>query len=747
MTSTSPKKAEASKGSPARAIVKAKLDSGVHIAVSPNMTIVPEISITRGETKQARMDGMYRWAECSKWPAFITLGWEHMACVPMRPEWRTSRTFMEWKSEIMKRYNPESERVLWMDLKPEDYSSKDPLDLEKGTIHPRIIKEMRNTANHVIGLTELTRAKVFGAEKRQHIDDPQSWMNKEQALAFHLTSRAHCAVFKLAKFRDRRMDLLITFRETQRSILELMGWVAYNAEIRFGLFNPPSERPEHPFPVSGGFVCDPRKLAILHYAGVPVWLVCEAGQFPEAVVTAQEVQMKVLDVYFAKDGWNDEVYEKAISVKVERHFCRTKWEREADSKGTQRSKVWGSVMQTGALTGVSQDKLRDAQAPQQLAQYQSNMIARRLGTNGFFLSTEPVPDSLDTTTFSRIIHSSGHLATFRYEPYPPTKKTTHKKTLGKLFTNAEYPLAFAPLWAGVLKWLYALETDITARPRNRAERILPPANIMTKENSGLFVSAWLAFRREWISWLLKEKTRGFANEDWKTLLRRRPMKELANAPPPPVSKDEKRQEDRHATLARIIALLKTMRIEETWKSDGESLWNGAVVTAERYKALYQAKHPIIQEIAYEITELNFRFDILSLDVHELRDMYTTVPGFALCRQTKIFDIFHQEVFVDKDSLRTPDIWALTPKQRLPYTSQLAAFMRAWPSWPDQYVVPLEKVAEGKLEEAESNVFKHYAFLFLHTFNRYPSVPCVRPASVSLWYQEYRESYEVLGAAQ
>ncbi|TDL14022.1 hypothetical protein BD410DRAFT_867662 [Rickenella mellea] len=726
-----PENAKPSKGSPTQAAVKAILDSGVHVAISPNMTIIPEISIAHGEAIRARRDGMYGWAECSKWPTFITVRWEHLVCVPIRPEWRDSRTFMEWKSDIMKRYKPESEKVLWMDLEPKDYSSRDPLDLEKGTIHPQIIRDIRETTNHVIALAQLTGVKVFGTQKKQNMDDPKSWMDREQALAFHLISRAHCAVFKLTKFRDRRMDLLLSFREVQRSVLELMGWVAYNAEIRFGLFNTPSEMPEHPYPVNGAFVCDYTKVLQLRYAGIPVWLVCESEQFPEVIASAKEVQMKLLDQFFVKDAWSDDAHLTPIKVKVERHFCRTKLERQA-AEGPGLS-----------LAGVSQNKLRDAQAPQLLAHYQSTMITNRLGTNGFFLATEPIPDSLENTTTSKTILSSIDLPTFRYEPYPPSKKTKNKKMLGKLFTNAEYPLTLAPLWNETLKWLSALETEINARPKNRAERILPPANIMTKENSGPFVSAWLALRREWIPWLMKEQTKGFAHEDWKALLRRRAVNELENAPPPPVSRDGKRQEERHATLARIIALLKKMRIEETWKSDGESLWNGFVVTAEGYKTLYQAKHPMIQEIAYEITELNFRFDILSLDAYMLRQDYVTIPGLAGSRQRKLFTIFRQEAFVDKDSIRTPDIWALTPKERLPYTSQLASFMRAWPSWPEQLSVPLE---EGELATAERNVFKHYTFVFLHTFNRYPSVPCVRPASVSVWYREYCDSFEVLGAA-
>ncbi|TDL22520.1 hypothetical protein BD410DRAFT_206487 [Rickenella mellea] len=174
MTTKSTEKVVHSKASPLDVLAKARLDSGVHVAMSPNMVIVPEVSVTRGERFQARMDGMYAWAEFAKWPSFHIRGLDHLSCIPMRPEWKESRKFMGWRSEIMLKYRSELEHVLWKDLREEDYSSKDPLDLEMGTLSPQIIKELQETRLHVMRLTKLISSKISDGKQEPNIDDPNT---------------------------------------------------------------------------------------------------------------------------------------------------------------------------------------------------------------------------------------------------------------------------------------------------------------------------------------------------------------------------------------------------------------------------------------------------------------------------------------------------------------------------------------------------------------------------------------------
>ncbi|TDL13820.1 hypothetical protein BD410DRAFT_810232, partial [Rickenella mellea] len=225
METNSPKKHVLSKLSPFEVLAKARLDSGVHVAVSPNMVFIPEVSVTGGESVQARADGMFRWGEFTKWPSFSVKGWAHLACIPMRPQWRELRKYLPWSTEIMKKYNPVVETVLWRDLEEEDYTSKDALDLKMGTIAPEIIKSLKHAQFHILSLAQLTRATCFP----NHADD--SWKEHHVAMIANLSARVNASVLKLANFRQRRMDLLVTFRDAQRFLLETMGWVIYHAEI------------------------------------------------------------------------------------------------------------------------------------------------------------------------------------------------------------------------------------------------------------------------------------------------------------------------------------------------------------------------------------------------------------------------------------------------------------------------------------------------------------------------------------
>ncbi|TDL13280.1 hypothetical protein BD410DRAFT_882761, partial [Rickenella mellea] len=55
--------------------------------------------------------------------------------------------------------------------------------------------------------------------------------------------------------------------------------------------------------------------------------------------------------------------------------------------------------------------------------------------------------------------------------------------------------------------------------------------------------------------------------------------------------------------------------------------------------------------------------------------------------------------------------------------------------------------DEQLEKQEYEYFLQYTYIFLEVFHRLPSVPCVRPKSVLVWYQDYLDRKEVAAASQ
>ncbi|TDL16447.1 hypothetical protein BD410DRAFT_832083 [Rickenella mellea] len=454
------------------------------------MVFVPEVFIAAGEKIQARLVGMFRWAEVTK-----------------------------RKSDIMRQYNREFENVLWRDLRAEDYTSKDPLDLDLGTIDPRIIKDLRTTVAHVLWLARLTRIK--------HFEVP----------------------------------------------VETIGWIAYHVEIREALRN----RPES---VRGVFVRQREDVFQPHYAGIPVWLVCGIDQLPEFAVSAKEVVVKKLDDYLEKKRWKEGFYTGDIAVWCELKFCRTKEERAHQPQGSSSPSAMSKFMHDKALTAEN------------------------------------------------------------YE-----RKTRH----------AEYPLTIVPWWSLIMDELTKKWVDMTTPPVGRSQRILPPPIIISKKASGQACLAWLALRQAWLSRMMR-KMEGFDREGRQIILRQREREYVPHGLKEGVENPTRRQQEHHESIERVGELLSDMHIEEKWKGEEEPVWKGRVISPSEFDTLFVEDHHIIDEIVYEITELNFRCDILLLDHNQFGRKYEVMPGFVIHRQMELYNIFDYELAVDKDGIRAPAIW-------------------------------------------------------------------------------------------
>ena len=87
---------------------------------------------------------------------------------------------------------------------------------------------------------------------------------------------------RLSYFPMKYYDLILWFREFQRLLLDVRGWIIWIADVRPRLVDPDFDQPFPILPVRGVFTSDAEVAQKLFRVGIPVWLVREMETFTTA---------------------------------------------------------------------------------------------------------------------------------------------------------------------------------------------------------------------------------------------------------------------------------------------------------------------------------------------------------------------------------------------------------------------------------------------------------------------------------
>jgi hypothetical protein len=238
----------------------------------------------------------------------------------------------------------------------------------------------------------------------------------------------------------------------------------------------------------------------------------------------------------------------------------------------------------------------------------------------------------------------------------------------------------------------------------------------TDEKKARFVESWLRIRESWLMRLATETSLAMSAQSWRDLL-------AIDLNAIHEKSDTKAARRRHLILALLTPKSEHFPNMKTRSTSGEpTIWQGNKYTP----AVLPADH-IVREILWELYQLNFAYELLSLDRRACRNLDTSDDLQLMQRQVIICECFSIDPFVSRTLPdRNCGLAADVIEERLPFILPLVRVMQSWkgekPTIFDLAARSYQEIPRCDALEFEVAATKYYCQEFFNYFGRAAMVP-------------------------
>ncbi|THU97074.1 hypothetical protein K435DRAFT_857976 [Dendrothele bispora CBS 962.96] len=427
----------------------------------------------------------------------------------------------------------------------------------------------------------------------------------------------------------------------------------------------------------GAFAYSPDDLQRLYHAGIPVWYVWEVTYLPLTLLDLADADPPHRVIW--SGGWTQGEHYAAMA-----RYIRTLYQFP--------------VM--GTLTGPPSSPAAPSTSS----------------------STSPSISSLTSPTSQVLVDilSKG--------PVPPRPKNNPQKVaklqcLGTSFFHLSIPSAAVPAWGTALSELSSFH-DVRI-PEKLGTYLPQPESLLSSDSEltqAYLISTWVKLRPLFL-WLLSNAGSNPLNlkgHQWRSILDLGHGLQYKEGSGTSTSWKHTEMEN----LLRLHLADRRHHVELTFETlpTADVEWRGEALLLDRLPRLQVAK-----EILWELYEINFRMELMTLD----RTLLLNVEwGLRQNELSHCWDglPFHVNFDHSGSGLGSPSFL-----QRLPYTQALYYVIRAWPGpKPDEITFPFPiQITDGSVTKThfekqvtmvEEALARFYVRTFFNTFARAPTIP-------------------------
>lgn len=231
-----------------------------------------------------------------------------------------------------------------------------------------------------------------------------------------------------------------------------------------------------------------------------------------------------------------------------------------------------------------------------------------------------------------------------------------------------------------------------------------------------FIESWLRIREAWLMRVMDETSLAMSSQNWRDLL-------TTDFSVVQARSDTKAAKRRQQILAMLTPKSKLFLDIKTRSTAGESfLWQGSKYTP----GVLPADH-IVRGVLWELYQLNFAYELLSLDRRACSTLDTSDNLTLMQRQTLVSECFSVDPFLsgllpDRNcGLAADDI-----EERLIFILPLVRIMQSWkgnkPPIFDLAEKSYQEIPRSQATELEEVAVKYYSQQFFNYFGRAALVP-------------------------
>lgn len=293
------------------------------------MEIIPQLPLKDSKIRYFE-DGMMGSLEFFKWPqeydakcpfAFAAPGNSYLTTFPHQSFFtvdihRVLPTFAD-------------EKAPWFHILGEDYEITDESPIaEYGKLRPRVLGRLQDALLELVSMIKKAGKKLADRLEDRSIRQYRKEATDSYVLCLKLQPRLKRSFMKLYDGDLTPAETMLFFREFQRLLLALRGWLIYTEVIWPRLIRPDDSFQGHPLPLRGVFTEDEALAKDLLRVGVPVWFIRSAVTFSVFTFIQRSVTFVPARLAFS----NVNVMRLGRSLKN-----APEWAREPDDDPTQTS--------------------------------------------------------------------------------------------------------------------------------------------------------------------------------------------------------------------------------------------------------------------------------------------------------------------------------------------------------------------------------------------------------------------------
>jgi hypothetical protein len=231
------------------------------------------------------------------------------------------------------------------------------------------------------------------------------------------------------------------------------------------------------------------------------------------------------------------------------------------------------------------------------------------------------------------------------------------------------------------------------------------------EKKARFIESWLRTREAWLMRVANETSLAMSGQNWRDLL----ATDLSAIQEKSDTKAAKRRQQILAMLTPKSDLFPDVKTRST---AGEPvIWQGSKYPP----GMLPADH-IVREILWELYQLNFAYELLSLDCRACSNLDTSDDSQLMQRQAMVSDCFPVDPFLSRSLPdRNCGLAADGIEERLPFILSLVRVMQSWkgdkPPIFNLATLSYQEIPGSQATEFEEAAAKYYCQQFFNYFGR------------------------------
>jgi len=304
---------------------------------------------------------------------------------------------------------------------------------------------------------------------------------------------------------------------------------------------------------------------------------------------------------------------------------------------------------------------------------------------------------------------------FFLDPKPKITESDRDKFAPLDSPYAPYPI---PVWSAALRAVDQSPSNLLEASKtmqNYGHYVFPdPGLFIHPATATKYIESWLRVRDAWFMRLAKEPSLALSNQSWRTFL-----SIDNNLPEKGETKAARRRREVLDTVLPDTDVYPGVERRSSLK--GPIVWQG-----REYSAGVLPPENVVREILWEIYELNFIYELQSLDRRACRDLDPSNATQLFDRQIQISECFHTSSFRHV-SIPSKNIGLADNDfdNRFRFVTGLASVMNSWkgdkPAILSGDLFKLELNPDGA-KEFEKVAANYYCQQFFNYFGRAAQVP-------------------------